>query len=177
MKRYLIAGFVAASALALAACGSGGGSSSSGAAKTGSGAALSVRQVNGVGKVLVDSSGHALYTPAEEANGMVLCTGGCTAFWKPVSAGATLPATPAGAGTLGVVTRPDGTKQLTEDGKPLYTFVEDTSTTVKGNDFTDDFGGTHFTWHAVVTQGSASAPAGGQSTTTTSPSSGSGYGY
>jgi predicted lipoprotein with Yx(FWY)xxD motif len=173
MKRYLIPGFVAAAALALAACGSGGSSSSSGAARTGSGAALSVRQVDGVGKVLVDASGHALYTPDEEANGMVRCTGGCTAFWKPVAAGASLPATPAGVGTLGVVMRPDGTKQLTEGGKPLYTFVEDTSTTVKGNDFTDNFGGTHFTWRAVVAQGSASAP----STPTTSSSSGSGYGY
>jgi len=177
MKRYLIAGFVAAAAVTLAACGSGGGSSSSGAARTGSGTALSVRQVNGVGTVLVDASGHALYTPDEEANGMVRCTGGCTAFWKPVSAGASLPATPAGVGTLGVVTRPDGTKQLTEAGKPLYTFVEDTSTTVKGNDFSDAFGGTRFTWRAVVAQGSSSAPAGGQSTTTTSSSGGSGYGY
>jgi predicted lipoprotein with Yx(FWY)xxD motif len=76
-------------------------------------------------------------------------------------------------GTLGVVMRPDGTKQLTEGGKPLYTFVEDTSTTVKGNDFTDNFGGTHFTWRAVVAQGTASAP----STPTTSSSGGSGYGY
>lgn len=177
MKGRFIAGITTAAALTLAACGSGGGTRPSGAAGTGAGTALAARQVKGVGDVLVDANGHAVYTPDQEATGMVRCTGGCTAFWKPLPASSSLPASPAGAGVLGVVTRPDGTKQLTDDGRPLYTFVEDSSTAVNGNGFTDDFGGTHFVWHAVVTQSGAGAPAGAGSTSTTPPGAGTGYGY
>ncbi len=176
MKRRFIAGITAAAALMLAACGTGGGTSPSGAAGTGSGMALAVRQVNGVGDVLADANGHAVYTPDQEANGVVHCTGDCTAFWKPLPASSSLPPTPAGAGVLGIITRPDGTKQLTDDGRPLYTFVEDSSTTLKGNGFADDFGGTHFTWHAVVTQPGPGAPGGAPPTSTTPPQAGTGYG-
>ena len=39
----------------------------------------------------VDQSGMALYTPAQEANGKVLCTDACEAFWKPLVPGSGTP--------------------------------------------------------------------------------------
>ena len=44
-------------------------------------------------------------------------------------------------GKLAVITRPDGSKQVTYDGKPLYTFTLDTAPgEAKGNGVTDAYG-------------------------------------
>jgi hypothetical protein len=78
-----------------------------------------------------------------------------------------------------VITRPDGTKQVTDDGKPLYTFTEDSTGEVTGNDFSDDFNGQAFTWHAALSDqmsaGSSSGSTGGGSPSTTSGNSSSPY--
>jgi predicted lipoprotein with Yx(FWY)xxD motif len=140
--------------LAVAVSGCGGAASAGGSATMGSsGTTVAVKHVNGVGNVLVDSKGDALYSPDQEANGMILCKGSCTSIWVPltVSAGAK----PTGAGEvntmIGTVHRPDGSVQVTFRGKPLYTFVEDTSPgMVTGNGFHDQFGGQQFTWHAAA---------------------------
>jgi predicted lipoprotein with Yx(FWY)xxD motif len=80
-----------AAALALASCGGGdsGGSGSAGASSAaGSDAGsktVSVRQISGVGRVLVDQRGKALYTSDVEASGKIVCSSGaCAAFWKPL---------------------------------------------------------------------------------------------
>ena len=56
-------------------------------------------------------------------------------------------------------------KQVTFDGKPLYTFVEDTSPdTVTGNGVSDSFDGTSFTWHVAsigTTQSGSTSTQGG----------------
>ena len=65
-------------ALLLAACGGDDattGASSPPPASAGSGKTVAVQRVDGVGSVLVDSGGKALYTPDEEADGKVRCTG------------------------------------------------------------------------------------------------------
>jgi predicted lipoprotein with Yx(FWY)xxD motif len=70
-----------------------------------------------------------------------------------------------GVGTLGVVTRPDGSKQVTIAGRPLYTFTQEGPDQVTGNGLADAFAGQSFTWHAVLQGGttaggsSASPPA------------------
>jgi predicted lipoprotein with Yx(FWY)xxD motif len=69
-----------------------------------------------------------------------------------------------------VLKRPDGTAQVTAGGKPLYTFTEDAPGKVTGNGFKDAFGGTRFTWHAVLASGKAAGAPG------TSGTSGGGYG-
>ena len=159
-----------ASAIGLVACG-GSSSSSSSPTTTGSGASASdtvaVADVSGVGTVLVDSQGNALYSPEQEAGGKVLCMDGCTSIWEPltVSSGGQ-PSGPSDVSSkLGVVQRPDGTKQVTFDGKPLYTFVEDNSPdTVTGNGVSDSFDGTSFTWHVAsigATQSGSTSTQGG----------------
>jgi predicted lipoprotein with Yx(FWY)xxD motif len=142
--------------LAVALSGCGGAASAGGTATTSSSSSsmtVALKHVGGVGNVLVDSKGDALYSPDQEANGMILCKGSCTSIWVPltVSAGAK----PTGAGEvntmLGTVHRPDGSVQVTFRGKPLYTFVEDTSPgMVTGNGFHDQFGGQQFTWHVAA---------------------------
>ena len=106
---------------------------------------------------------------------MVLCTGACTSFWKPLTPGAVAPTAAAGTPALGVVDRPDGTKQVTAAGRPLYTFVQDGPHQVTGNGLSDDFDGQHFTWHAVLASGGSSSST--PSATTSGAGSGSGYGY
>jgi predicted lipoprotein with Yx(FWY)xxD motif len=177
-----------AAAGVLAACGTGGGSTGSaggyggGGGSTGAGgsssapangAAVSAHQMAGVGTVLVDSSGKTIYSPEQDANGKIQCTGSCLSFWFPVKApaGAALSATKLPG--LGTIHRPDnGVTQVTFDGKPLYTFRLDTAPgQIRGNNFTDSFGGTSFNWLAVTTSGAPSGPSPGSS----SSSPGGGY--
>jgi predicted lipoprotein with Yx(FWY)xxD motif len=147
-----------AATLAISACGGGGGggSSSAGAAAGSGGDNVSVRQLPDVGRVLVDHSGKALYTSNVEASGQIVCSGGCSAFWKPVTAAAGKPPAGADAGKLGVIKRPDGSMQVTANGRPLYTFSEDSPGKATGNGFTDDFSGHHFIWHVVRSAGKTS---------------------
>jgi predicted lipoprotein with Yx(FWY)xxD motif len=128
---------------------------------------VGVKHVDGMGDVLVDASGLALYTPDQEANGKIECTGECTSFWLPVKAGA---GKPTGTGKLDVIRRPDGTRQVALGAKPLYTFVEDAPGKITGEGFKDDFAGKMFTWH-VALAGGGKSDGGGTST------SGGGYGY
>jgi predicted lipoprotein with Yx(FWY)xxD motif len=168
MKRLLGSMAVTGLALALAACGSSDGSSSSGT-QPGTSSTVSVASVGGVANVLVDAAGKPLYSPDQEADGMIRCTGACTSFWMPLAPGAGTPN--ANGLTFAVISRPDGSQQVTADGKPLYTFAEDSAGQLKGNGFSDDFNGQQFTWHVVVAGGGA-AP-----TAPASNSGGSGYGY
>jgi predicted lipoprotein with Yx(FWY)xxD motif len=121
--------------------------------------------------VLADRTGMALYSPAQESSGKILCTttNGCTSFWKPVTVATNAPRAPKGIGKLGVIKLARGTLQLTDNARPLYTFVEDSPGQLTGNGFKDAFGGQHFTWHAILSSGS---PAG--SVTSGSSSAGAG---
>ena len=143
MKRLLIAGGVVAVALiagiaiAIAAT-NGGGKSSSAPANAGS-ATVSAEQISGSGNVLVDSSGRPLYANDQEKNGMALCNGACLSFWKPLKVSG-MPKASSLSGKLGVVSRPDGGKQVTYNGKLLYTFYLDSPGKVGGGVFDDAFG-------------------------------------
>jgi len=135
-------------ALLAAACG--GSAASSGSATRSPRDTVSVRQVTGVGSIYTDGSGMALYTPAEEATGKIMCTGSCTSIWIPLRAPASGSPTeaPGVRGTLGVITRPDGVRQVTLRGAPLYRFFQDSAPgTVKGNGIMDSFNGVTFKWH------------------------------
>jgi predicted lipoprotein with Yx(FWY)xxD motif len=152
MHRVLAAAAVAAT-LTLAACGGSSNSGSDTPARAASSDTVGVKQVTGIGRVLVDASGLALYTPDQEGNGQIACTGACTAEWQPVSASRAKPTAAMGAGPLGTIKRPDGTRQVTLKEMPLYTFVEDSPGQITGDGFQDRFGGTSFTWHVVLAGG------------------------
>jgi predicted lipoprotein with Yx(FWY)xxD motif len=170
MKGLLVITAAVASTVTLAACGSGGGSGSSGAASSSSGTkTVSVKNIGNEGKVLVDSKGMALYASDQEMHGKVLCTGACNSFWKPLTVSRGMPSGASLTGKLGVVRRPDGTEQVTYNGKLLYTFTQDSPGKVTGDGFADAFGGRHFTWHVVHSGKSKSSGA--------AASSGSSPGY
>ena len=160
-----------AATLLLSACG---GSKSSSGTTTSTPDTVSAQQVSGSGTILVDSKGDTLYSPTQEAGGTIRCTGTCTAIWVPLTLPAATTAPTAGSGVtgkLGVLKRPDGKRQVTWNGHPLYTFAQDTgSGSVMGNGATDMFGGTSFTWHVETTSGTV-PPA------TTTTGGGGGYGY
>jgi predicted lipoprotein with Yx(FWY)xxD motif len=166
-------------AVALAACG--GSSNSSDATSTtasapAGGDTVSTKSIGGVGDVLFDSKGNALYTNDMDSGSKVACTGECTAIWVPVaapSAGQPTSNDSSVQAKLGTVMRPDGTSQITFGGKPLYSFVQDSPGKVTGNGFSDSFGGTSFTWTAA-TAGGTPPPSSGN--TTTAGSAGGGYG-
>ncbi len=112
----------------------------------------------------MDRSGLALYAADQETGGMARCTGACNSFWKPLTISKGSPAATSIAGTLGTVTRPDGTRQVTYNGKLLYTFSADRSGKVAGDGFRDAFGGQKFTWH-VVHDGNTTGSSGGAPST------------
>ena len=144
----------AAAALLLvgaAACGSGaegsGGGSGGSAEPSGD---VTTSEVEGVGTVLVDGEGHALYTAEQEADGEIRCVDDCLDVWIPAEA----TGAESDVDGIGTVTRDDtGTEQLTFEGAPLYTFQLDTEPgEVTGHNVSDTFGGEPFTWHAAVTE-------------------------
>jgi predicted lipoprotein with Yx(FWY)xxD motif len=174
MKRlFTLVAAVAVTAL-LAACGSSNsGMSGSDSSSSGGTSTVSAKQIGNSGTVLVDSSGHALYAADQESGGKVLCTGACNSFWTPLTVASGTPTGDSVSGKLGVVKRPDGARQVTYNGKLLYSFSQDQPGEVTGNGFADAFGARHFTWHVVSTSGSTSSSNSGGS----GGNSGGGGGY
>jgi predicted lipoprotein with Yx(FWY)xxD motif len=95
---------------------------------------VQVGRANGMDPFLVDSQGLTLYilrkdTPGAGGTAPVLwgCTSGCAANWVAYSPAAGLPllAGPGVTGVLGVFTCPDGVRQVTYNGWPLYHFAAD----------------------------------------------------
>jgi predicted lipoprotein with Yx(FWY)xxD motif len=182
-------------AIGLAACGSSNNSSTTNASTgtatpvSSGGATVSTMSVSGAGNALVDSKGDVLYTNNKDTGSKVACTGSCASIWVPLAAPSSGKPTSDDASVqakLGVIKSPGGGSQVTFNGKPLYTFVQDSPGQATGNGVTDSFNGTSFTWTVASTTaasgGGASTSAGGTSTSgSTSSSSGSsgggGYGY
>jgi predicted lipoprotein with Yx(FWY)xxD motif len=159
-------------AIALAACG-GGDDDNSATASSGT-PSTTVGLDNGL---LVDQTGKALYSADQEKTGTIMCTGACTSIWLPLKAPASGKPTAGDgvSGKVGTVKRPDGTTQVTLDGRPLYRFAEDTQQgKATGDNVNDSFGGRNFTWHA---EGDASASSSGGSGGNSSGGGGGAYSY
>src|SRR3954469_20388660 len=185
-RGYLTLLAVPVLAVALAACGGSSNSSDNGSsnaassapATTGSGSdTVSTKSVSGVGTVLVDSKGDALYTNNQDTASKMACTSACQAIWLPLMASGGPPSSSDSAvqAKLGVANG-----QVTFDGKPLYTFVQDSPGQATGNGFQDSFDGTDFTWTAATASGAApesSSSTGSSSTGSSSSSSGGSSGY
>ena len=172
---------LAAVALIAAACGSSSTSSTAGSSSaapstgsssaasspgTASSSALKAATIGGA-KVLTSAKGLTLYWFGPDTAAKSNCNGSCAHFWPPVTGSATAAA--GVSGTLGTITRSDGSVQATYNGHPLYTYVGDTSAgQAKGNGLNLSGG----VWHEVTVSGAA-APAPSAS----AKSTGGGYGY
>lgn len=89
--------------------------------------------------VLVGPNGMTLYTFDRDAagSGKSVCNGPCATNWPPLMASAT----DRGSSGYGVVTRDDGSRQWSYQGKPLYYWAKD----AKPGDRTGD--GVNGVWH------------------------------
>jgi predicted lipoprotein with Yx(FWY)xxD motif len=149
-----------AASVALAACGDDDSDSESTTAGSTTGTVagadtISVQSVGGL-DALVDADGNPLYFNDKDTAGKIACTAECAAIWVPVTTESGQPSSDDSSveAKLGVIATPDGASQVTFDGKPLYTFTEDTPGEVTGNGFTDSFAGVTFTWTAATANGS-----------------------
>jgi predicted lipoprotein with Yx(FWY)xxD motif len=182
MRKILSAAGLAVLALALSACGSSASSSSStpattapaaggssAAASSGGGSTVNMTTINGTA-VVTNSAGMTLYWFAPDTSTASKCTGSCATFWPPVTGPVT--AGSGVTGTLGTITRPDGTTQATYDGHPLYTYVGDKAAgQAKGNGLNLSGG----LWYEMTVSGAK--PAAAAASTSTASTGGGGYGY
>lgn len=126
---------LAALAVSLTACGSTatppGGAATGGLqaknADNSASMALFISNRDDLGWFVTDGDGLPLYrfdkdTPKPSKSN---CEGECAQTWKPVPADKPVMATGVDPISMGVLTRPDGTKQLTIAGFPQYTYAED----------------------------------------------------
>lgn len=168
-RRSLMALLALAAAAVLAA---GCGSSSSGSGGSGSGgggiyggggptstsggqsgmatvAAASTR----LGMILVDGSGRTLYLFAKDQPNRSACNGVCVAAWPVDHSGGT-PRAGSGvkASLLGMITRGDGTTQVTYNGHPLYYYAGDGGAGQLNGQGVDNFGAK---WFVVTPAGGA----------------------
>ena|SRR5256885_528145 len=103
--------------------------------------------------ILTGLNGRTLYHLSVEKNGKFICTDKtCLSLWHPLVVRTGVK--PAGVSGLGTVKRPDGRRQVTYRGGPLYFFVQDKKRgDVKGEGF-KDVG----TWHAASPKAASPPP-------------------
>jgi predicted lipoprotein with Yx(FWY)xxD motif len=95
--------------------------------------------------VLIANNGLTLYSLSAEKNGRFICKGSCLKDWHPLVVAAGVK--PIGPVSLGVIKRPDnGLREVTFDGKPLYTFDADNKKGDANGEGIKDVG----TWHAAT---------------------------
>lgn len=83
-------------------------------------------QASDLGEIVVDAEGITVYAFQGDTPASSGCGEDCLQKWPAVLAPDPLPAqVPGVEGVLGVYLRPDGTRQLTLNSHPLYTFVQD----------------------------------------------------
>ena len=151
---------IAAIGLLATACSSSSTTGSTAGSGNGSGA-LKTTSISGQ-TVLTNAAGLTLYWFVPDTSAKSNCNGSCATYWPPVKGPAT--AGSGVTGTLGTITRSDGSTQATYDGHPLYTYVADKSPgDAKGNGLNVSGG----VWHEMTASGSSSS----------SSSSGGGGGY
>ena len=173
-----VVGTLAVAGVLAAACSSSknnaaGGSSSS--SQAGGGGMTAIETHSGaLGTYLTDSAGHAVYLFEADKNGKSACYGQCASYWPPVIANGS-PEAMSGvqAGKLGTTTRTDGTKQVTYNGHPLYTYINDKTAGDTTGEGSTNFGAE---WYLLSPSGSAIEKSSGSSSSTTSGGGGGGYG-
>ena len=161
----LILGALSLAVVALAGCG---GIASHALPTTSDGRPATVGVAStGLGDILVDLQGRTLYLFARDSGTVSACTGACAVNWPPLlDQGTPLVGTGATPSGIGRTTRPDGRSQLTYNGHPLCTFVNDKKPGDTNGEGISAFGGS---WYAV-------SPAGAKVAPRSQPQGGGGYG-
>ncbi len=123
---------------------------------------------------MTDAAGRTLYRFDKDTSkpSATNCTGACAAKWPPATAQDKVELNGVGQALVGTVARPDGTRQLTLNGWPLYRFAGDSAA---GQTNGQGVGGTWF----VSTPEGKKAPGSGQAPapSTSQPDSGYSNGY
>jgi predicted lipoprotein with Yx(FWY)xxD motif len=177
LMRGTTVGAVGLLSLVLAACGSSpahpsASPNSSTSAASSTGATVDTSTSARYGTILVTGSGMTLYMLTGDSPTKSICNGACTAIWPPLT---TTGAPAAGAGVdatlLATITRSNGSRQVSYDGHPLYTYSGDTAAGDVNGEGIHHFGGT---WYVLGPSGQpVTAAVSGTSSTSTS----GGYGY
>jgi len=160
--RPALLGLLIGLSLVLTACGSSAAGTTPSAAIPQTGGAL-VQSANNpkFGQILVTADGKVLYTNTIDTPNASKCTDTtCTGFWQPYTVSMKPTAGQGVSGSVGVITRPDGSTQVTYNQKPLYTFYLDKQAGDAGGDGLSDLGGT---WHIATVSGSPAPAASGGS--------------
>jgi predicted lipoprotein with Yx(FWY)xxD motif len=133
MRTTIWAAAVAVGVLGLAGCGSGDGGSGGSGSAAGSGTSSAATNAvlatsdSPLGTIVVDGSGNTVYVFDKDTadSGTSSCSGDCLAKWPAVTADSADPAVDGVDGKVGTITRDDGSRQVTLDGLPLYTYAAD----------------------------------------------------
>jgi predicted lipoprotein with Yx(FWY)xxD motif len=128
-----------------------------------SGTAVLKTESTSLGMVLTNSQGMTVYWFAADHGTTSACSGACASAWPPVTGTPQAASGVSLSGTLGTITRSDGTKQATYNGHPLYTFKADTAPGQVNGNAVSGFGAK---WYAIMIGAS-----GGASTTPSSSAS------
>lgn len=148
----IVAGIVAALAVASCASDDEKGSARAPAKPASSGGAASVEvRDSGLGRILTDSSGRTLYLFEKDTGSKSTCTGKCASVWPPLTTAGEPKAGPgATASKLGTTKRSDGKREVSYGGHPLYLYAADTKPgETKGQEL-EQFGAE---WYAVSPSG------------------------
>lgn len=87
--------------------------------------AVKVARSDKVGPYLTDGKGMTLYVFKKDSPGQSACAGPCVTAWPIFSSEKVEAAEGVSASDFGTITRPDGKKQTTYRGMPLYYFASD----------------------------------------------------
>ena len=107
------------------------------------GGTVQVRDHPTLGRILTDSDGRTLYKYDADSRGVSNCTGECAVNWPPLQATGQASGPSDISGDLGTFPRPEGGRQVSYKGTPLYLFTRDSEA---GETKGDGVGGL---WHVV----------------------------
>ena len=79
------------------------------------------------GTIVVDAKGMSVYffTKDVKDSGTSACKAACLTMWPPVTSTTATPSAEGVSGTLGTIATPDGARQVTLNGLPLYYYAQD----------------------------------------------------
>lgn len=113
---------------------------------------VTVRESPQLGRYLADSKGMTLYIFKNDKPNESTCYDRCAQLWPVFEPSGVLTLPPGVGGTLGVIERRDGKRQVTYNGMPLYYWVQDQAPgETKGH-------GVNNVWFVVEPQAAPAAP-------------------